>query len=126
MINIGYLIKGGENMYNLLEKIDFTKRISTEKKELQKLFRIWFEKEYPNIIYDSSYFSDAIFIGNNPSLGLNIVEIISDEEEGMNRYYSALVIHFEKKGYDSKIARSKAKDYQTKLNYLKEFFNRFN
>ena len=63
-------------MYNLLEKIDFTKRISTEKKELQKLFRIWFEKEYPNIIYDSSYFSDAIFIGNNPSLGLNIVNNI--------------------------------------------------
>ena len=59
-------------------------------------------KKYPNIIYDNSYFSDAIFIGNNPSLGLNIVDIISSGEEGMLRYYSALVKHFEKKGYNPK------------------------
>jgi hypothetical protein len=43
----------------------------------------------------------------------------------MLRYYSALVKHFEKKGYNPKITRSKAKNYQAKLNYLKEFLENY-
>lgn len=109
-------------MYSLLRKIDFAKLRSVEKEQLQKLFKMWFIEKYPELKYDSSYFSDAIFIGNNPSLGLDIVDTLSDEDEGRIRYHSALVKHFENKGYGSNVAHTKAKDYLTKFDYLKEFF----
>lgn len=110
-------------MYTLLEKIDFTKNRSVEKEQLQMLFQEWFMQKYLDIKYDGSYFSDAIFIGNNPSLGLDIVDTFADEDEGRVHYHSALVKHFEKKGYDSKTTHSKAKVYLTRFDYLKEFFN---
>lgn len=80
-------------------------------------------EKYPDIEYDSSYFSDAIFIVNDPSLGLDILDTISDEDERRIRYHSALVEHFEKKGYDSKVSHSKAKYSLTRFDGLKEFFN---
>lgn len=111
-------------MYELLSRIDFSKRINnTEKQHLKKLFIEWLNKNYPDVNTVDTYFTDAIFIGNNPSLGLDIVEIISDEDEGRTRYHSALVKHFEAKGYDSVAVHNKAKEYLTRLDMLKEFLN---
>ena len=72
-----------------------------------------------------TYFTDAIFIGNNPSLGLDILEVISDEDEGRTDYHRALVKHFESKGYDSVTVHAKAKEYLTRLDQLKEFLDEY-
>ena len=111
-------------MYELLKSIDFSKRGSNpEKEHLKKLYIEWLKSNYPNINSVDTYFTDAIFIGNNPSLGLDIIEIISDEDEGRVNYHKALVKQFESKGYDSAIVHNKAKEYLTRLDQLKEFLN---
>ena len=80
-------------------------------------------EKFPELIYDGSYFTDAIFIGNNPSLGLDIIEIISDPDDGRVKYHAALVEHFENKGYPVNEVNRKAKDYLSKLDRLNEFFH---
>jgi len=111
-------------MYELLRRVDFSiKRNNLEKDHLKKLFIEWLKSNYPEVNTVDTYFTDAIFIGNNPSLGLDIVEIISDEDEGRTRYHSALVKHFEAKGYDSATVHVKAKEYLTRLDQLKEFLD---
>lgn len=109
-------------MYELLRRVDFSKkRNNTEKSHLKKLFIEWLNSNYPDVNTVDTYFTDALFIGNNPSLGLDIVEVILDEDEGRTHYHSALVKHFEDKGYDSATVHSKSKEYLTRLDQLKEF-----
>lgn len=123
----GIDLKGGDTiMYELLSRIDFSRRRNnTEKDHLRKLFIEWLNQNYPDVKTVDTYFSDSIFIGNNPSLGLDIVEIISDEDEGRVEYHRTLVKHFEAKGYDSAIVHSKAKEYLTRLDQLKEFLDEY-
>jgi hypothetical protein len=111
-------------MYELLSSVDFSKkRNNPEKDHLKKLFIEWLNRNYPDVNTVDTYFTDAIFIGNNSSLGLNIVEVISDEDEGRTNYHSALVKHFESKGYDSATVHSKAKEYLNRFDQLKEFLD---
>lgn len=88
-------------MYELLKRIDFSKRRNNpEKDELKRKFIKWLDSHYPEVNTVETYFTDAIFIANNSSLGLDIVEVISDEDEGITNYHKALIKHFESKGYD--------------------------
>lgn len=113
-----------EEMYELLKNIDFSTRSNNpEKQQLKNLFVKWLSKKYPDVNTTDTYFTDAIFIGNNPSLRLNIVSIMEDEDEGRMIYFSKLVNHFENKGYDSGIAHKKAKEYLARFDMLKEFLN---
>ena len=115
-------IKGVSSMYELIKRVDFSKkRNNPEKDYLKKLFIEWLNRNYPDVNTVDTYFSDAIFIGNNPSLGLDIVEIISDEDEGRTNYDRALVNHFESKGWNSALVHSRAEEYLKRLDQLKEF-----
>ncbi len=112
-------------MYELLSSIDFSKkRKNIEKDRLKRLFIEWLSKNYPDVNTVETYFTDSIFIGNNPSLGLNIVNVLTDDE-GIIRYHSALVEHFEYKGYDAKTAQKKAREYLTRFDQLKEFLDEY-
>ncbi|MGF7142389.1 hypothetical protein HNQ56_000807 [Anaerotaenia torta] len=111
-------------MYELLSSIDFTKkRNNFEKDRLKRLFINWLSNNYPNVNTVDTYFTDSIFIGNNPWIGLNIIDVLTDGDEGRVRYHSALVEHFEGKGYDLKTSHSKAREYLTRFDHLKEFLD---
>jgi hypothetical protein len=113
-------------MYELIRRIDFSKiGDNVEKKELMKLYIEWLNRNYPKINTENTYFTDAIFIANNPSFWLDLMDILTDDDEGRMRYHSALIKHFESKGYDSTTAHGKAKDYVYKLDLLKEFLDEF-
>lgn len=111
-------------MYDLIRSIDFDiVRDNYKKNMLKKLYIEWLILKQPQINTVDTYFTDAIFIANNPELNLDIMEILDDFDDGIIMYHSALINHFNKKGYDDNNSANKAKDYVHKLFLLKEFLD---
>ncbi len=111
-------------MYNLIRNIDFDiVRGNHKKNMLKKLYIEWLILKQPQIMSVDTYFTDAIFIANHPELNLDIMEILDDFDDGIIKYHSALINHFDKKGYDENNSANKAKDYIYKLILLKEFLD---
>jgi hypothetical protein len=116
-----------EESCDLLRKIDFSKKVNNpEKNQLKQLYIKWLKRNYPEVNSLDTYFSDSIFIGNNPSLKLDIVKILSSGDKGRTEYNQALISHFMLKGYNAETAQVKSKWYLSRLDDLKCFLDDYN
>lgn len=78
---------------DLLKAFEFKRN----KKQLKIMYTNYLYENEPQINTVDTYFTDAIFVTNNPSIGLDLYDIITDDDS-IVVYHKRLIQHFISKG----------------------------
>jgi len=88
-------------------------------KQLKIMYTNYLLENEPQINTVDTYFTDAIFVINNPSIGLDLYDIITDDDK-IAMYHQRLIQHFINKGWLQQKAKRQARDYVNKLVLFKK------